>query len=956
MRYVALIIVLMCMTTLYGESVDRIVLPSGLTIVTSEKHTSRAVEIRVVVRAGPNFEREYIGSGLSALTQRLILSSGTEAQTATQIREIIAKLGDQTATELTPGYSTYALTTTTEDVGTALQIMATRLTGPVFTTEDLDRERNAMSLLPADVGNDAMMALMYRQHPARLPLTGIPALRNTISLEQIQAYHQQRYRTANTVVMVCGNINSLEARRLVEQAFASYPVGGFAAIAPFSEPPPLAPRYQVVNSAAVRQPRVTITWRTESIDNAVQPGLAVLVAMLAGDRGVVTRLLRPKGLGDDIQVHNITPLTAPGYIRLSFTTSNERRAEAEQVIYKGLEALAQDTLEDNMVAAAKARAVQLLLDQQSTVRGLTNQLVNWELTAGDPGYGRRFIEQIQDVDSAEVLRVLRRYILSREGDRGRCTVVVRPVDQQAPPVSSETVKAPNPSSVVMPEVTELAHGVRLLMRPTLEQPLVTVGLVLGGGASVEDKFQHGATALLSQIMCRATTQRTSVETDDLINRLGMRLTTGGTQHRLSVSLTCFPKDVGTALELLTDWFTNAALLVEDVEMIRQRATSDNMLETWQPRFLSDVRSIVLGDHYGALDPKCLKTGYAHLDRSVLLAHYKRLTVGANAVITVYGNFDRMMVLEKASALLNTCPNLSTAQTVNPEGIAWGERQSSLTVTTHDHSQSALALVWRGPTLAERERDDVSMQVLSALLEARLQRIAGIIPGTQLFTRSMSFDKRGLWMVWGSCDPGQIDAVQQAVRDEVARFIAQLWLPEADRGAFPESELIAARSATAVRWALMQEDLQDVATMHATMLLLGQDLGLDVNRPQRIAAIGRKDLLRVAQAWLTGEPIAVIANPKTTTVITPPPTNTPKTSVSDPGVPASGTKTAPAPTESNPPNSAQVSPAVPTTITPNPQPVKPSPNTSLPVNPVPVSPTAPQPAQPVPVSPQPNATK
>jgi predicted Zn-dependent peptidase len=917
MRSLMIVLLLASAALLAAESIDRVVLPTGLTVVTAELHTSRAVEIRVIVKAGANFEQEQVGSGLSALTQRLIVSGATSTHSAGQMRDLLAKLGDQTATSLTAGTSTFALTTTADNLSTALQYMASRVTAPVFTREDVERERALMAATPIAADQEALLALLYRQHPARLPMNGIKELRDYLTVEQLQSYHKRRYRTANTVVMVCGNVHSLVARRLVEQAFNSYPVGGFAGQLATIEPPPLAARYQVVTSAALHQPRVVIAWRTEQIDHASQPSLAVLTALLSGEQGVITQTLRLKGLGEDIRIENVTPVSAPGYIRLSFTTTNERRAEAEQVVYKTLERLVQEPLDEEVVTAARASAIQQLVTQASTIRGLTDQLSQWEIAAGDPAYGRRFIEQTQEVDAAEMIRVLRRYVLSREGDRGRCTVVVRPLDTVNQIPTNEQLKVPNPSSIVMPEMVELTHGIRLLTRPTFEQSMVTVGLVLGGAAAVEDSFRHGATALLAQAMCRATDTRSAKDIETLLSRSGMRLVTSGTAHRLSIMLTCFPKDVSSALELLVDCFAHASLPVEEVELVRQRATSENALCGWEPRFHSEIANVVLDDHYGALDPRCLKRGFSHIDRSVLFSHYRRLTVGGNAVFTAYGSFDRTVVVEKITALIKACPEIKKGQPIKPEGTPWGERQPSLTVTSHDAAQMALALVWHGPTLADRERDEAAMEVLSALLNTRLQRIAGLISGTSLAVHASSFDKRGLWWVSGACDVGQTDAVQQAVRDEIARFIAQLWLPEADRGALLEAELVAARAATEIRWALAQEEVSEVATTHAMTLLLGQDVALDINHPQRLAGIGRKDLLRVAQAWLTGEPISVLAKPKVIAAV-PPLTLT---------VPVHATTTSPpAPLSPNPaPNVSPVAqpPAIPVVpVSPQINPAKP----------------------------------
>ena len=868
-RHGRTLVALLCLIVgqAHAESIDRVVLPSGLTVVIAEQHTTQAVEVRIAVRAGPVYEGERLGSGLSLLTQRLVAGAGAGELSAPQMRAALSRLGG-TAGGATPGTtavarSEFAFTTTAVGLPTALTLLANRLAAPLLVAEDLERERVAVAALEVPQEQAALMALLFRQHPARLPIAGLAPLRGALTLDQVQAYHQLRYRSANTVVVVCGNVAAVEARRQVEQAFAAYPLGGYAPQPLPVEPPPLVPRYQSLTSATLKQPRITIGWRTETLDHASQPGLAVLATWLGGERGPVVTALTSKGLGQDIVVENHASIAMPGHLRLSITTSLERRAEAEQVLYKTLEAVGQQVLDEAQIAAARAATVRQLALRQSTVRGLCDELLGWELAAGDPAYVRRFAEQVAEVDGIEVMRVLRRYVLSREGDRGRCTLVIRPLDSKAAR-PSEVVKTPTPVSVVAPEIITLPHGVRLMLRPSLEQPLARVHLVLGGAAAVEDEFQHGATSLLASLMCRATETRSPTDIDTVLTTRGMQLSTSADLQRLDVGVTCFPGDVPLALDLLSDVLCRAALPPDELELVRQRVAAENANDSWERRFLAEVRAVTLAGHYAAADPRSAKAGLGHLDRSVLLAHYRRLAVGANAVLVVYGRFDRATVIDRARALITPRQELATGSPVQPRGVPWGERgQTSLTVANHDAPFAALALVWRGPSLTERVRDEACMQILGALLEARFQRALppsdGQLP--RLSTTGESYDQRGIWLVWGACEDARLDHVQQTIRDEVARFIAQLWLPEADRGALLDGELGAAKAACAVRWALEQEDLGQVASRHATMTLQQQDLAIDLTMPERLAAVTRKDLLRVAQAWLAGDPMTVIARPK-----------------------------------------------------------------------------------------------
>lgn len=878
--------------SLAAESIDRVVLPSGLTVIVAEQHTTQAVTIRVAVRASPLNEDERLGSGLSLLTERLVASSRAGALSASKTRDAFARLGDLGASVTTMTRCEFALTTTAANLASALTLLATRLATPEFTNEDLERERSAVALSEPPIDQAALLALLFRQHPARLPIAGLTSLRNALTLEHVQGYHLARYRSANTVVVVCGNVAAVDARKQVELAFAAYPLGGYAAQLIPLEPPPVAPRYQSLTSSTVKQPRISMVWRTEPLDHATQPGLAVLAAWLGGENGIVKSLLESKGLAQDVVVENVAPSIIPGYLRLSFSTTNERRAEAEQVLYKGLDALGQKPLHENHIAAARATTLRQIAQRQSTVQGLCDELLAWEFAAGDPSYIRRFTENVTAVDGLEVMRVLRRYVISRDGDRGRCTVVLRPLDLSAPrPLDSS--KPPTPVSVVAPEIIPLAHGVRLLLRPSLEQPLARVHLVLGGGAAVEDQFQRGATSLLAPLMCRATEKRSPSDIQALLQNRGMQLTASTDLHQLDLGITCFPNDVPEAFRLLVDYLGKAALPLDELELIRQRTTADLTSEGWEHRFLTEVRSVALAGHYAAIDPRSAKNGLAHLDRGVVLAHYRRLAVGANTVIAIYGRFDRDAVIEQAKALITARLDVATGTQLQPAGSPWGERAlPSLTATTHDATVAGLALVWHGPALADRARDEAPMLVLSALLESRLQRsLIGSHGITQLQALGEAYDQRGLWMVWGACDETQLDQAQQSVRDEIARFFAQLWLPEADRGALQDDELVAAKARCSVRWALDQENLDHVARQHAAHLLLNQDLALDVTMPERLGITTRKDLLRVAQAWLAGDPVTVITKPKTTAAI-PTPVPTTATLNTTPASPPSINATAP----------------------------------------------------------------
>lgn len=853
--------------TAVGQSVERVVLPSGLTVVIGELHNTPAVEVRVAVRAGPLHEGALLGSGVSLLTQRLLAGSGHGALSAAAVREAIARLGNHFQAETTVAGASFAVTTASANLDGALRLLAGMVTAPVIAQEDLDRERKAIAQLPAPPPEAAALsALMYRQHPARLPLAGLPALRDRLTPEAVRGYRAERYRAATTTVLVVGNVNTNEARRLVEQAFADYPPGGFAAVAAPAEPPAFAPRYQTVTvpPAPGAQTRVVLAWRTEAPEHANQAALTVLGALLGGDQGVVAAALGTAGakpLATRVAVANAAFPDQPGIFSLAFSPTADNRAEAEQACYKRLQALDDQGPSADAVDAARRQAQCELALGQSGVHGLADSLLTWEYATGDPAYGRRFAEEVRKVSSADVWRVLHRYLLSREGERGRCTVVCRPGRDEPPP---EGGALPHPAALVAPQVVPLGRGARLLLHPAPGAALAAVHLVLGGGAGGEEPLAQGATALLAETMPRATESRTPAEIAALLRAHGMRLTATSGIHDLDLGLACLPDDVPLALALLVDCLTKAALPPEEIERARARQLLALQADEadWETHLLAETRRIVLDGHYAARHPRGGKDLVARLDRSLLVAHLRRLAVGANTVLAVYGRFDPVVVVERAQKLFAAHPEIPEGEAVRPAGTPWPDRPPPpLTVGTHDRPQSALALAWHGPALEDRARDEAPMAVLGALLDERLARaLAAAGVPDRVAAAGESYDRRGLWLVYGLVGEPRREAIQQAVRDEIARCIAQLWLPENDRGALPEAELASAKAACVTAWTLAQEDQDRTAERHAAVLLLGGKPELDVTLAERLQAVGRKDLLRVAQLWLADEPVTVVFRP------------------------------------------------------------------------------------------------
>ena len=849
----------------YAQSVQREQLATGLTLVIAEFHSTPTVEVRVTVRASPLTEGPLLGSGASVLLQRLLVSSGNATQGPDDLVRALARLGNRFHAETTVAASSYALSTTGDRVADAIALLAGMVGNYQYTQVDLQRERQAL-MAPSPPSADLLEglllnSLLYRQHPARLPVHGMPRMMDQLTVELMKRYQAARCTAPNTVVTVVGNVNTNEVRRWIEQAFSHYSVGGYQPTAPYLEPPQFGPRY-ASGQIELAQPRLAIAWRTDSIEHPNQPALRVL-ARLLGD-SVLPRAFAARDLAVTARVENRLMVDQPGALVIGFASVPAARADAERTVYAALDTLITDGPQADEVAAAKRQLRVADAERLATARGICEELERWELATGDPAYGRIVADQQAGVSAEDLVRVAKRYL--GDGAARACTVALRAGGE--PAVGAGRIAEPTGS--IAPEVIDLGRGLRLLARPAQEAPLVHLRLTFAGGSAAEDPDLPGSATVLAEVLTGATTNRSRDEIAALCRRTGMTVTADSDAHQSGVALTCLPEDLDSALGLLVDLLTRPALAQDDLDQARSRALRRRDVRDADPRrrLIDATRQVALAGHYAARDQLGGREVLARLDRAALQALHQRLATTGNVVLSLAGRFERTAAVSTLGRLLGERPPLRAGAALAIAAPPVAAVPAPLSVIYHDGPGAGVAVAWPGPALAARAEDEAPVAVLMAILAGvdapggRLGRVlvAGPAAPSAVAVRE-AWLGRGLCQVVATGDEASIDPLQQVVRDQVVTLLAQLDLPAEDPKALPEAEVATAKAMCAVACALAEEDVGATTRRHATALLIGANLEREIDFAARVAAVGVADLRRVARAWFAGDPVIVVDKPR-----------------------------------------------------------------------------------------------
>jgi len=189
--------------------IDRIVLPSGLTILTETLPYVRSVALGYYLRSGSAVESIEHG-GASHFLEHLVFK-GTANRSTTEIAQVIDILGGDVDAFTGKEYTSFYAHVLDEQVDTALELLTDIVTSPRFTDEDLEMERSVIleeikmvEDTPDDLVHEIFVTAFWPDHPLGRPILGTEETVNRLQRMQIEAHYAETFHPTNLIFCASG--------------------------------------------------------------------------------------------------------------------------------------------------------------------------------------------------------------------------------------------------------------------------------------------------------------------------------------------------------------------------------------------------------------------------------------------------------------------------------------------------------------------------------------------------------------------------------------------------------------------------------------------------------------------------------------------------------------------------------------------------------------------------------
>jgi zinc protease len=270
-----------------GPEIISFRLSNGLEVVVLPDHRAPVATHMIWYRNG-SADDPPGKSGIAHFLEHLMFK-GTEAHPQGEFSRVIAELGGQENAFTGNDYTAYFQRVAKQHLGVMMEFEADRMTGLALTDEIVAPERDVVleerrMHCDADPGallGEAVQSALFTHHPYGAPIIGWSHEIEGLTRADALAYYERFYTPQNAILVVAGDVEVDEVRRLAEASYGKIKprVEAPARQRP-KEPPSVARRTVTVNDEKVEQPSWQRCYLAPSYHTAA-PGEAEAIEVLA---------------------------------------------------------------------------------------------------------------------------------------------------------------------------------------------------------------------------------------------------------------------------------------------------------------------------------------------------------------------------------------------------------------------------------------------------------------------------------------------------------------------------------------------------------------------------------------------------------------------------------------------------------------------------------------------------
>jgi zinc protease len=413
-------------------------------------------------------------------------------------------------------------------------------------------------------------------HPYSWSVIGSHEDLTAASLDDVKDFFNRYYTPNNLTLVVAGDFDKDEAKRLVEKYFGPIPAG------PALDRPALfhakLDGEKVVEVAdRVPQERTYLVWPAPQRFSADEAALDLASTILTD--GLSSRLNKvlvyDRQLASNVSSFNWANEIAGGFIVIATARPGSSLAEIEKTVSEEISRLAKSGPTAEEVERAKTKWEYDFVSNLERIGGFggkADRLAEYNTYRGDPAYFDEDLARYRNLTAASVKQAVAKWIDTQD----RLLVRFHPeTSSRAAGTELDRTKQPQlatdqPYTVPVVKTAKLANGMDLFVVERPELPKVAVRLDTRAGSVGDPLDKLGLAQMTVTNIDMGTPTRKALQIEDQLGNLGTSLFGSAGAESSVVGMEVLSRNIDPALAILADVVRNPAFPAEDFEREKKR--------------------------------------------------------------------------------------------------------------------------------------------------------------------------------------------------------------------------------------------------------------------------------------------------------------------------------------------------------------------------------------------------
>jgi len=635
------------------------------------------------------------------------------------------------------------------------------------------------------------------------------------SLDDVKEFFKRYYTPNNLTLVIAGDFEAAEAKRLVEKYFGGIPAGP-ALDRPARDIPKLDGEKIVEVSDRVPQERTFFGWPSMPFFEKGEAELDIAALILTD--GLSSRL--KKALVYDKQIAtNVTAFGFNNEISGAFIVDATARpgaslAEVEKVVTAEIARLAKGGPTADELERAKTKWEYNFITGLERIGGFggkADRLAQYNTYRDDPGKFEEDVARYRAVTAADVRAVVSKYL----DTQNRLLIRFHPeTSKRAAEDKLDRSKLPALGAdrrFVTPEVksAKLSNGMDLFVVERSDLPKVAMTFATTAGSVADTPGKDGLASLVVSTLDTGTPTRKELEIEDALGNLGTALSGSATREYSTISLEVLKRNLTPALSIAADVIRNPLFPASELSREKKRILDGLSQQLNNPAAVSAiVRPMVAfgPEHPYGRPVNGLPSTVSKIERSDLAEFHAKYWKPKSSAVIFVGDVSLSEAKTLAENAFGTWQGEAAPSTMIPEPRPMGRGKVFL-IDRQDAAQTVVAQILPAP---RRNTDDYyAYRLVDAVwggggfgtrLNLNLREDKGYSYG--VFSNMANLNEGGHWWSGGGVQTDK-------TKESIVEFVSEL-NNLGGKKPISDSELVTAREGRVRGYAQQFESLTRIA--------------------------------------------------------------------------------------------------------------------------------------------------